>query len=62
MGSEIIRDVNNYIPYSVLDHNLNINNYKELEYKQNELMNKINNMRLENGGGKFNRKQKRELY
>ena len=31
VGSEIIRDVNNYIPRSVLDHNLNINNYKELE-------------------------------
>ena len=28
---------------------MNINNYKELEYKKNELMNKINNMRHENG-------------
>ena len=46
VGSDIISEVNNYIPRSILDHNININNYKELEYKQNELMNKINNMRL----------------
>ena len=49
VGSDIINEVNHYIPRSILDHNININNYKELEYKQNELMNKINNMRLENG-------------
>ena len=47
--NDIINEVNHYIPRSILDHNININNYKELEYKQNELMNKINNMRLENG-------------
>ena len=49
VGSDIMNEVNHYIPRSILDHNININNYKELEYKQNELMNKINNMRLENG-------------
>ena len=44
--NDIINEVNHYIPRSILDHNMNINNYKELEYKKNELMNKINNMRL----------------
>ena len=47
--NDIINEVNHYIPRLILDHNININNYKELEYKQNELMNKINNMILENG-------------
>ena len=49
ISSDIINEVNHYIPRSILDYNININNYKELEYKQSELMNKINNMRLENG-------------
>ena len=47
--NDIINEVNHYIPRSILDHNMNINNYKELEYKQNELTHKINNMRHENG-------------
>ena len=52
VGAEIIKEFNNYIPASILNHNFNINNYKELEYKQNELINKINNMKLENGKSK----------
>ena len=47
--NDIINEVNHYIPRSILDHKININNYKELEYKKNELINKINNMRSENG-------------
>ena len=47
--NDIINEVNHYIPRFIMDHNININNYKELKYKQNELINKINNMRLENG-------------
>ena len=29
VGSDIINEVNHYIPRSILDHNININNYKE---------------------------------
>ena len=28
VGSDIINEVNHYIPRSILDHNININNYK----------------------------------
>ena len=60
--NDIINEVNHYIPRSILDHNMNINNYKELEYKQNELMNKINNMRVENGKKLLLLENKKEYF